>query len=56
MPHPGETRQKILQLGQLDLQSALPAARALSKDIKNQLCSIDNLAGEQIFKVATLGG
>src|SRR5882724_2474824 len=54
MPHPSETRQKVLQLCKLNLQSALPAARALGEDIKNQLCSIDNLAGEQIFQVATL--
>jgi hypothetical protein len=46
MPHPGEARQKILQLSQLDLQPTLPAARTLSKDIEDQLCSIENFARE----------
>src|SRR6266702_17202 len=46
MPHPGETRQKILQLRQLDLQSSFPAACSLSKDVEDQLCSIENLARE----------
>src|SRR5438552_17570222 len=54
MPHPGETRQKILQLSQLNLQSTFPAARALRKDIENQLRSIEYLAREQILQVATL--
>ena len=56
MPHPGETGQKVLQLSQLNLQSTFPAAGALRKDIENQLRSIENLAREQIFQVATLGG
>ena len=46
MPHPSETRQKILQLRELDLQSAFPAARALRKNIENQLRSIEHLARE----------
>jgi hypothetical protein len=46
MPHPGETRQKVLQLGKLDLQSTFPAARALCENIQDQLCSIENLARE----------
>src|SRR4029453_19679677 len=46
MPHSGESRQKVLQLSQLDLQSTFPAACSLRKDIKNQLRSIENLARE----------
>jgi hypothetical protein len=46
MPHPSEARQKILQLRQLDLQSAFPAARALRKNIEDQLRSIEHLARE----------
>jgi hypothetical protein len=46
MPHSGESRQKVLQLSQLNLQSTFPAACALRKDIKNQLRSIENLARE----------
>ena len=49
MPHPGETRQKILQLGELDLQSTLTAPRALRKNVENQLSSIEDLSREQIF-------
>src|SRR5205807_4034796 len=35
MPHPGKTRQKVLQLRELDLQSALPAAGALRENIQD---------------------
>src|SRR4029453_14396379 len=56
VPHPSEVRQKILKLGQLDLQSALPAARALRKDIEDQLGSIENLSREQILQIAALRG
>src|SRR5438094_10518197 len=54
MPHPGETRQKILQLSQLNLQSTFAAAGALRKDIENQLRSIEYLAREQILQVTAL--
>src|SRR5262245_24305125 len=46
MPHPSEARQKILQLRELDLQAALPAACPLRKNIENQLRSIEHLARE----------
>src|SRR5436305_1071447 len=54
MPNPGETRQKILQLSQLNLQSTFAAAGALRKDIENQLRSIEYLAREQILQVTAL--
>jgi hypothetical protein len=56
MPHSRQARQKILQLGQLDLQSAFPAASALRKNIEDQLRPIDNFAREQIFQVPALRG
>jgi hypothetical protein len=46
MPHPSETRQKILQLRELDLQSSFTAARPLRKNVENQLRSIEHLPRE----------
>ena len=46
IPHPSEAWQKILQLRELDLQSAFPAACALRKNIENQLRSIEHLPRE----------
>src|SRR6266436_623779 len=54
MPHSSETRQKVLQLCKLNLQSALPTTCTLRKNVEDQLCSIEDLAREQIFQVATL--
>src|SRR5947207_15346289 len=54
MPHPGETRQKILQLSQLDLQTAFTAARALCENIQDQLRTIENFARKQIREVPSL--
>ena len=34
MPHPSESRQKVLQLCQLDLQPAFPATGALRKNFE----------------------
>src|SRR5882724_2959008 len=46
-PHASQARQKILQLRQLDLQTAFATARALGKNIENQLRAIEDLAREQ---------
>src|SRR5262249_51326590 len=46
MPHPSEARQKILQLRELDLQSAFTAARPLRKNVEDQLRSIEHLPRE----------
>ena len=54
MPHPGKTRQQILQLGQLDLQPAFAAAGTLSENIENELRPIENFAREQILQIAAL--
>src|SRR2546423_3606791 len=44
MPHSGQPRQKILQLGELDLETAFTAARALRKNIEDQLSAIEHFA------------
>src|SRR4029077_7841201 len=54
MPHPGQSRQQILQLRELDLQSAFTAPRALRENIENQLGAIENFARQQIFQIASL--
>jgi hypothetical protein len=54
IPHPGKTRQKILQLSQLDLQAAFPALSALRKNVEYQLRTIENFAREQILQVPAL--
>jgi hypothetical protein len=52
---PGETRQEILQLRELDLKPALCSARAPGKNIKNQLRPVDHLSIEGPFEIALLG-
>src|SRR6266487_5882780 len=54
MPHASQSRQKILQLRELDLQPALAAAGALRENVENQLGAIKHLAREQILEVASL--
>src|SRR4051812_12463988 len=53
-PHSSEARQKILQLRELDLQTAFTASRSLSKNVEDELGAIEDLAREQVFKIATL--
>src|SRR5437762_6388815 len=48
-PHSGQARQQILQLRELDLQSALTTSRALGEDVENELGAIEDFAREQIF-------
>ena len=54
VPHPRQPREQILQLRQLDLQSAFAAARALRENIEDQLRAIEHLAREQVFQIASL--
>src|SRR5262245_18562079 len=54
MPHPSEARQKILQLSELDLQSAFSAACPLREDVEDQLRSVEHLARKQVFQVPSL--
>src|SRR5256885_6029463 len=56
IPHSRQARQQILQLRQLNLQTAFAAARALREDVENELGSIDYLAREQSFQIASLRG
>src|SRR4051812_45391024 len=56
MPHASQSRQKILQLSQLDLQTAFAAARSLREYVQNELGSIQDFAGQQIFQIASLSG
>src|SRR4051812_23290357 len=46
MPHSCQPRQQILQLRQLDLQPAFAAARALGKNVENELGAIEHFARE----------
>ena len=39
----GEARQRVLELRQLDLQLAVPAAGTLGEDVEDELRSIDRL-------------
>jgi hypothetical protein len=42
-PHPSQSREAVLVLGQLDLESALFRASVLSKDVQNQGSPIQDL-------------
>jgi hypothetical protein len=53
-PHAGEAREKVLQLRQLDLETALARAGALCEDVQNQLGTVEHLARGQPLKVAPL--
>ena len=53
-PHSRQAREQILQLRQLDLQSAFAAAGALRENIENQLRAIEHFARKQIFQIASL--
>jgi hypothetical protein len=55
MPHASEAWQKILQLRELDLQSAFTAACSLRENVQDQLGSIEHLTGEEILQVPPLG-
>src|SRR5437868_5586998 len=54
VPHASEARQQILQLRQLNLQAPLPTARALRKNVENELGAIEHLAGKQVLQIAPL--
>ena len=53
-PHPRQARQQILQLRELDLQTAFTTPRALRENIENELGAVEHLAGKKIFQVASL--
>ena len=53
-PHAGQPREKILQLGQLDLQAPLAAAGAAGEDVEDELRAVENLARGDAFEVPPL--
>src|SRR6266536_2081053 len=48
------TSAPVSRFSQFDLQAAFAAARALRKNVEDQLGSIENFAREQILQVSTL--
>ena len=56
LPQSTHTRQVVLELGELDLQLALGAARVLGKDVENQLRSVDDAGLQQVLEAALLSG
>ncbi len=56
-PHAGEARgEGALQLRELDLEAALARARALGKDVEDELRAVEHLAVGQFLKIAPLRG
>ena len=55
-PHSRQTREQILQLREFDLQPPFPTARALRKDVENELRAIQHFARKKIFQIAALRG
>ena len=53
-PHARQARQQILELGQLDLQLGLVAARARREDIENDLGAIHDAHAEALFQLDAL--
>ncbi len=51
---PGQPRQHVIQLRQLDLQLALAASCMARENIENQLRSVDHPAFSRLFYVALL--
>jgi len=54
-PKPGEAREQMLELRQLNLQFAFAGAGALGKNIENQRRAVEYLALEHLFQIAALG-
>src|SRR4030067_155030 len=51
-PLPHEPRQRVRELGELDLELALARARPLGKDVEDQRGPVDDLDAERIGHVA----
>src|SRR5436189_3942313 len=54
MPHPGQARQQVLQLCQLNLQPSFTTPRPLRKNVQNELGAIEHLARKQVFEISSL--
>ena len=50
-----QSRQPVVELGQLDLQLPLPGSRTAGEDIQDELGSVDDLAIECLFDVVVAG-
>ena len=53
-PKARQTRQQVLELGQLDLKLALASASAMGKDVQDQCGTIQNFAVEYFLEVSAL--
>ena len=51
---PGQPRRQVLQLGQLDLQAALPRPRMTREDVENQLRAVQHAPVKLFLKIALL--
>ncbi len=53
---PGKPGQHVIQLRQLHLKLAFPAARAAGKNIKDELGAVNDLQVDDLLKIAELRG
>ena len=54
-PQPGQARQLVLELGELDLEPALVGLRVLGEDVEDQPAAVDDLDVEQALEGLLLG-
>ena len=55
-PQPRQAGQLVLELGELDLESALVGLRVLGEDVEDQPAAVDDLGVEQALERLLLGG
>ena len=55
-PQPGQARQLVLELGELDLEAALVGLGVEREDVEDQPAAVDDLDVEQLLERALLGG
>ena len=55
-PQPGQARQLVLELGELDLEPALVGLGVQREDVEDQPAAVDDLDLEQLLERALLGG
>ena len=53
-PHPRQPRQRVLQLGELDLHLGFARPRAGGEDVEDELRAIDHARAERLFDVVPL--
>ena len=54
-PQPGQARQLVLELGELDLEAALVGLGVEREDVEDQPAAVDDLDVEQLLERALLG-